>query len=81
MPLHPDVVRLAEGPNLATVVTLMPAGQPQALRCAVFPPDLDKCQNGVSMHDAGLDRSAVEGQAQHVARAGHVEVALLVADA
>ena len=31
MPLNPDVVRLAKGPNLATVVTLMPDGQPQAL--------------------------------------------------
>ncbi len=29
--LDPDVIRLAEGPNLATVVTLMPDGQPQAL--------------------------------------------------
>jgi PPOX class probable F420-dependent enzyme len=31
MPLHPDAVRLAQGANLATVVTLMPDGQPQAL--------------------------------------------------
>jgi PPOX class probable F420-dependent enzyme len=31
MPLDADVVRLAKGPNLATVVTLMPDGQPQAL--------------------------------------------------
>jgi PPOX class probable F420-dependent enzyme len=31
MPLDPDVHRLAQGPNLATVVTLMPDGQPQAL--------------------------------------------------
>ncbi|HEY6275735.1 MAG TPA: TIGR03618 family F420-dependent PPOX class oxidoreductase [Streptosporangiaceae bacterium] len=31
MPLDPDVVRLAKGKNLATVVTLMPGGQPQAL--------------------------------------------------
>jgi PPOX class probable F420-dependent enzyme len=31
MPLDPDTIRLAEGPNLATVVTLMPDGQPQAL--------------------------------------------------
>lgn len=31
MPLDPDVLRLAEGANLATVVTLMPDGQPQAL--------------------------------------------------
>ncbi|MGH9245460.1 MAG: PPOX class F420-dependent oxidoreductase [Acidimicrobiales bacterium] len=31
MPLDHDVVRLARGPNLATVVTLMPDGQPQAL--------------------------------------------------
>jgi PPOX class probable F420-dependent enzyme len=31
MPLHPDAVRIAQGPNLATVVTLMPDGQPQAL--------------------------------------------------
>ena len=31
MPLDEDVVRLAKGPNLATVVTLMPSGQPQAL--------------------------------------------------
>ena len=31
MPLDPDVVRLAKEPNLATVVTLMPNGQPQAL--------------------------------------------------
>ena len=31
MPLDDDVVRLAKGPNLATVVTLMPDGQPQAL--------------------------------------------------
>ncbi len=31
MTLDPDVVRLAEGANLATVVTLMPDGQPQAL--------------------------------------------------
>src|ERR1700674_5560317 len=31
MPLDEDVVRLAKGPNLATVVTLMPDGQPQAL--------------------------------------------------
>ena len=30
MPLDEDVVRLAKGPNLATVVTLMPSGQPQA---------------------------------------------------
>jgi len=29
--LDEDVVRLAKGPNLATVVTLMPDGQPQAL--------------------------------------------------
>jgi PPOX class probable F420-dependent enzyme len=28
--LDPDVIRLAQGPNLATVVTLMPDGQPQA---------------------------------------------------
>lgn len=31
MAMDPDVVRLAQGPNLATVVTLMPDGQPQAL--------------------------------------------------
>jgi PPOX class probable F420-dependent enzyme len=31
MPLDTDVVRLAKGKNLATVVTLMPSGQPQAL--------------------------------------------------
>ncbi len=31
MPLDADAVRLAKGPNLATVVTLMPDGQPQAL--------------------------------------------------
>ncbi|MCU1487082.1 MAG: pyridoxamine 5-phosphate oxidase-related FMN-binding [Actinomycetia bacterium] len=31
MPLHPDAVRIAQGANLATVVTLMPDGQPQAL--------------------------------------------------
>ena len=31
MPLPDDVVRLAKGKNLATVVTLMPDGQPQAL--------------------------------------------------
>jgi len=31
MPLDEDVTRLAEGKNLATVVTLMPSGQPQAL--------------------------------------------------
>ena len=31
MPLHPEAVRLAQGANLATVVTLMPDGQPQAL--------------------------------------------------
>lgn len=31
MPLDQDVVRLAKGKNLATVVTLMPDGQPQAL--------------------------------------------------
>ncbi len=31
MALDDDVVRLAKGPNLATVVTLMPNGQPQAL--------------------------------------------------
>ncbi|HTX26321.1 MAG TPA: PPOX class F420-dependent oxidoreductase [Streptosporangiaceae bacterium] len=31
MPLDEDVIRLAKGPNLATVVTLMPSGQPQAL--------------------------------------------------
>ena len=31
MPLDEDVVRLAKGKNLATVVTLMPDGQPQAL--------------------------------------------------
>ena len=31
MPLDADVVRLAKGKNLATVVTLMPSGQPQAL--------------------------------------------------
>ncbi len=31
MALDEDVVRLAKGPNLATVVTLMPNGQPQAL--------------------------------------------------
>src|SRR6478736_10070333 len=31
MSLNHDVVRLAQGPNLATVVTLMPDGQPQAL--------------------------------------------------
>jgi PPOX class probable F420-dependent enzyme len=31
VPLDPDVVRLAKGKNLATVVTLMPDGQPQAL--------------------------------------------------
>ncbi len=30
MPLDDDVVRLAKGANLATVVTLMPSGQPQA---------------------------------------------------
>lgn len=30
MPLHKDVVRLAQGANLATIVTLMPDGQPQA---------------------------------------------------
>ena len=30
MPLDEDVVRLAKGKNLATVVTLMPDGQPQA---------------------------------------------------
>lgn len=31
MPIDPDVHRLAKGANLATVVTLMPDGQPQAL--------------------------------------------------
>ena len=31
MPLDDDTIRLAQGPNLATVVTLMPSGQPQAL--------------------------------------------------
>jgi len=31
MPLDEDVTRLARGKNLATVVTLMPNGQPQAL--------------------------------------------------
>jgi PPOX class probable F420-dependent enzyme len=31
MPLDPDAARLAKGRNLATVVTLMPDGQPQAL--------------------------------------------------
>jgi PPOX class probable F420-dependent enzyme len=31
MPLDQDAVRLAKGRNLATVVTLMPDGQPQAL--------------------------------------------------
>jgi len=31
MALDEDVTRLAQGPNLATVVTLMPDGQPQAL--------------------------------------------------
>ena len=31
MPLDEDVVRLARGANLATVATLMPDGQPQAL--------------------------------------------------
>jgi len=31
MPLDEDVARLAKGKNLATVVTLMPNGQPQAL--------------------------------------------------
>jgi len=31
MPLEEQVVRLAKGKNLATVVTLMPNGQPQAL--------------------------------------------------
>jgi PPOX class probable F420-dependent enzyme len=30
-PLDDDVIRLAKGQNLATVVTLMPDGQPQAL--------------------------------------------------
>ena len=30
MPLDEDVTRLARGKNLATVVTLMPSGQPQA---------------------------------------------------
>jgi hypothetical protein len=30
MSLNQDVVRLAEGANLATIVTLMPDGQPQA---------------------------------------------------
>jgi hypothetical protein len=30
MPLHDHVVRLAKGANLATVVTLMPDGRPQA---------------------------------------------------
>jgi PPOX class probable F420-dependent enzyme len=31
MTLDEDTVRLAKGPNLATVVTIMPNGQPQAL--------------------------------------------------
>jgi PPOX class probable F420-dependent enzyme len=31
MPLDEDVTRLAKGKNLATVATLMPSGQPQAL--------------------------------------------------
>ncbi len=31
MPLDADVVRLAKAPTLASVVTLMPDGQPQAL--------------------------------------------------
>jgi PPOX class probable F420-dependent enzyme len=31
MPLDQDTVRLAKGANLASVVTLMPDGQPQAL--------------------------------------------------
>lgn len=31
MPLDEDTLRLAKGTNLATVVTLMPDGQPQAL--------------------------------------------------
>ena len=30
MPLDPDVISLAKGPNLAAVVTLMPDGRPQA---------------------------------------------------
>jgi hypothetical protein len=29
VPLDEDAVRLAQGKNLATVVTLMPSGQPQ----------------------------------------------------
>ena len=35
MPLDEDTVRLAQGKNLATVVTLMPDGQPQALLTGV----------------------------------------------
>jgi PPOX class probable F420-dependent enzyme len=31
VPLDEDTIRLAKGKNLATVVTLMPSGQPQAL--------------------------------------------------
>jgi PPOX class probable F420-dependent enzyme len=31
MPLDDDTIRLAKAPTLATVVTLMPGGQPQAL--------------------------------------------------
>jgi len=31
MPLDDDTIRLAKGPNLATVATLMPDGTPQAL--------------------------------------------------
>ena len=31
MPLDEDTIRLAKGKNLATVATLMPGGQPQAL--------------------------------------------------
>jgi len=42
MPLDEDVTRLAKGKNLATVVTLMPSGPPQALLTWIDAEDLPR---------------------------------------
>ena len=56
MPLDEDVIRLAKGKNLATVVTLMPDGQPQALLTWV-----DSDGEYAGMHDGDVSAAYAAG--------------------
>ncbi len=61
MPLDEDVARLAKGKNLATVVTLMPSGQPQALLTWVDADDEHVLVNKLARKYTGQDYAAPVG--------------------